>query len=127
MNPKIAPTLTYSRAEYPFIAHNISSALASGAPSMLTRVTGGEITANRDAVCRGAARRQLEAEQPKPADMDRPSCDEYPFASSIEGGAGAHTMWVPQKENDQQGLKMSAFYRNNQIQSGDNYVVEVIP
>lgn len=45
----------------------------------------------------------------------------------MEGGAGAHTMWVPRKDNDQQGEKMSAFYRNNQIQSGDNYVVEVIP
>lgn len=94
---------------------------------MLTRVTGGEITANRDAVCRGAARRKLEAEQPKPTDMIEPSCDEYPFASSMEGGAGARTMWVPINENNRQGEKMSGFYSNNQIQSGDNYVVEVIP
>lgn len=70
---------------------------------------------------------RLNCANPKTAPTVPYSRAEYPFASSMEGGAGAHTMWVPRKDNDQQGEKMSAFYRNNQIQSGDNYVVEVIP
>ncbi|PYI33527.1 hypothetical protein BP00DRAFT_469914 [Aspergillus indologenus CBS 114.80] len=51
------------------------------------------------------------------------SCDEYPFASVREGGAGAKLRCVPKGQNDSQGGQLSAFYRNSGIQNGQRYGV----
>lgn len=125
VNPFVDPTLTFSRVELPYIAQNISSAIAAGQPSRLTRITSDGGDQNRTAACGTAAQRRLEQEQPKPSDMEDPSCDEYPFASSAEGGATAQTMWVPRRENTRQGQIMLAFLRNHQVQVNDTYQVEL--
>jgi hypothetical protein len=44
---------------------------------------------------------------------DLTSCDEYPFASSLEGGAGAIVRGVPIQENRVQGGELSSFLRAN--------------
>ena len=53
------------------------------------------------------------------------SCDEYPFASTYEGGTGAVIAAVPIKENSSQGGQLSAFYRRNSIQDGDCFEVQI--
>ncbi|KAK0530851.1 hypothetical protein OC834_003169 [Tilletia horrida] len=53
----------------------------------------------------------------------RNSCDEYPFASSAEGGAGAVTRCVPSRENSVQGGTLSSFYTNNGVTNGQAYNV----
>jgi len=60
------------------------------------------------------------------------SCDEYPFASTYQGGAGASTMPVPGWEQSVQGGVNSSFYQgnNNQLRplvNGDIFAVVVVP
>lgn len=54
---------------------------------------------------------------------DSNSCDEYPYASSQQGGAGAVTRCVPAHENSVQGGTLSSFYTRSSIQDGDPYTV----
>ncbi|WP_259408273.1 NucA/NucB deoxyribonuclease domain-containing protein [Streptomyces akebiae] len=54
------------------------------------------------------------------------SCDEYPFASTREGGLGAQTRGVPLSEQMKQGSDLSAFYRSNKMQRNDEFLVAVI-
>jgi hypothetical protein len=69
-----------------------------------------------------------------PESVPRPAgyqCDEYPFASSFEGGAAMSppnriSAWVPAVENSLQGQKLQDFYRTNRLiqgSPGDAYYV----
>lgn len=49
--------------------------------------------------------------------------DEYPYASSAEGGAGSITRCVPSTENSRQGGTLSNFYTSHGIVDGDAYNV----
>jgi len=51
------------------------------------------------------------------------SCDEFPFASTREGGAGSCTVNVPLSEQRSQGGQLSSFYRNNGVRFGDTITV----
>ncbi|UTT90014.1 hypothetical protein NDA17_002177 [Ustilago hordei] len=57
----------------------------------------------------------------KPADSN--SCDEYPYASSQEGGAGSVTRCVASTENSRQAGTLSSFYTNNGVIDRDAYNV----
>lgn len=52
------------------------------------------------------------------------SCDEYPFASTVEGGQNAHRSCVVAFQNSLQGGRLSAFYSN--LQYGQQFVVRVV-
>ncbi len=79
---------------------------------MLTRETIPEIIAsNRYAACKGFC--------------GSGSPDEYPFASTMEGGAGAQVMSVPLQEQRIQGGVISQFYQQNDVQRGDQFSVMV--
>ncbi|WP_189544046.1 NucA/NucB deoxyribonuclease domain-containing protein [Streptomyces gelaticus] len=55
------------------------------------------------------------------------SCDEYPFASTQEGGIGAQTMAVPfRPEQIIQRNDLGSFYRANKMGKGDPFLVTVI-
>jgi hypothetical protein len=54
------------------------------------------------------------------------SCDEYPFASTYEGGEYASFAIVPVAENDLQGRQLSAFYWAHGVQAGDTFLVVVV-
>jgi len=43
--------------------------------------------------------------------IDRPHLDEYPFASTFQGGAGASVEAVPELEHQTQRVHLSSFYR----------------
>ncbi|WP_233164543.1 DUF6443 domain-containing protein [Pedobacter sp. ASV28] len=51
--------------------------------------------------------------------------DEYPYASTTEGGAGADVAYVPGKENSSQGGSLSALYKT--LNSGDAFLVLAVP
>lgn len=55
------------------------------------------------------------------------SLDEYPFASSREGGAGARVQPVPVGEQNYDGGVLSAFNMANDIQPGDQFHVRFEP
>lgn len=60
-----------------------------------------------------------------------PSCDEYPFASSDEGGnkypADQKLKWVPKGSNDAQGRALNTFYGQNRILDMDPYFINMGP
>jgi hypothetical protein len=103
------PTVTFSSRTHRELAENIRHAQAAGHPSVLTH--GGNAAANRAASLEGV---------PNNKPLSR---DEYPFASSVEGGAGAWVGHVPASQQNSQGGILSNFFRRNQIKPGDKYQV----
>lgn len=51
--------------------------------------------------------------------------DEYPFASTIEGGEGSMVAYVPTKENRSQGGSLKQLYRT--LKTGDAFLVFPVP
>lgn len=111
------PTIAFSKSQTPGIANNIEAALAEGYPSVLTRLEG------RDAI--RAQRADALAGQAKPPSGY--SLDEFPFASSQQGGAGARVVQVPRTEQNIQGGMLSSFYQRYGITHGDPFNVIVVP
>jgi len=110
------PILKFSRKKIPNIADNIDEAVEAGQPKVLARETNKKtIRANRKAALDGTDDA-----------IEGNSLDEYPFASLKEGGAGAGVKSVPVGEQNIQGGTMSSFYKKNNIQDGDKFIVEVI-
>lgn len=139
--PWYASPLVYSKARAPELASHITRAQNSGLPGAtferpLTRTTNATtIQQNRDRAC--------------PGGEDRPpgkSCDEYPLATSKEGlsaggerrtfpgcsipgvpsrtgPAGASACMISTADQNYQGGKNSAFYRDQRMLDGDPYRV----
>ena len=99
------PTIRFPCSRMPNVCANIRNAFGMGKPSQLQRTTDrSQIRRNRRASgCRSLGRRAGY------------SCDEYPFASSLQGGSGAVVSLVPRRENSIQGAMLTAFYRRNRI------------
>lgn len=110
------PTVTFSRGRAPGVARTFDDAVADGAPTTLTRADRETKLANRDAALDGV-----------PKAPKGQSLDEYPFASSAEGGSGATVRPVPVGEQNYQGGKLSSFYRNNGVNPGDQFHVAFGP
>jgi hypothetical protein len=108
------PTLVIDSQKMPTIAAHIRQAQASGYPRTLTRTTDQKrIKNNRKEAC---------------GNFTRPpgkECDEYPFASTYEGGVGtgkrASVKAVPGHEQRVQGGTLSAFYRK--LKDGSKFQV----
>ena len=113
---KPPPDVLYTSSRFPEISHNIKTAIGHGKPSRLRYL---KDEAKQDAN-RGAALGNRKAKKPGY------SLDEYPFASTYEGGAGAQVMEVDEKEQRRQGGVMSNFYQKNRLQDGDEFNVLVI-
>jgi hypothetical protein len=120
-----AQTITFDGNDLPCITYNIAVGFANSQPSLLTRTTDGlKIAANRRAACGSSTAAGKETTiQNKNTGEILFSCDEYPFASSMQGGAGAQAMVVPFYENSSQGGQLSAFYKTNGIINNSTYNV----
>jgi len=114
------PTVAYSRAAIPEISAHIARALAAGRPGALHRARSG-IAARRRAACPPAVVKRFRRARPGG------SCDEYPFASTSEGGGGASIANVPAAEQRSQGGLMSGFYSSQRMLDGDAFRVAVGP
>jgi hypothetical protein len=110
------PTVVFSRARAPGIGKNFDQAVSDGHPTTLNLSSKAARRANR--------RQALSGHPPAPAGQ---SLDEYPFASSTQGGAGAHVGPVPEAEQQYQGGVLSSFYQKNAIQEGDPFGVRFDP
>jgi hypothetical protein len=116
LNAQTLPTVTFFRATLPLTADHIADAQARGYPSVLSRTTDQRrIDRNRREACRGFV----------PQPPIRVSCDEYPFASTYEGGAGASIRGVPLLEQWIQGGILSTFYRINSVLDRGQFRVRV--
>jgi hypothetical protein len=108
--PSGIPTVIFDKSAFPNIAPHIKATQALNRPSRLTRLTNrSAIRRNRRLACGGFTGTQ--------------SCDEYPFASSHEGGANALTASVPLTEQHKQGGTLSSFYQRNKLVNTSPYDV----
>jgi RHS repeat-associated protein len=111
------PAVEFSRSRAPGLATNFDRAVENGAPSTLNRTTNRAlIRANRRAALRG--------QQAPPAGQ---SLDEFPFACTVQGGAGACVSAVPVEEQAYQGGVLSTFFQRFNIGEGDPFRVRFLP
>jgi hypothetical protein len=111
-NLKVVPI---PRSVIPNIAAHIATA---GKPMLLRRVSPAQAVLNRAAAMAAAG--------VPPAGPGK-SLDEYPFASSAQGGAGASVVPVPSLENSIQGGIIGGCYTVERINVGTWYYVVVTP
>lgn len=122
-----ASTINFDGNSFPCISYNIQQGFNAGAPSTLTRTTNATTIANnRQAAC-GSAKADVTALNKAGGPGTPASCDEYPFASSNEGGTGIgyQALIVPAFENNTQGGALAGFYLQNGIVNGSAYTVTV--
>ncbi|MDX8053487.1 NucA/NucB deoxyribonuclease domain-containing protein [Lentzea sp. BCCO 10_0798] len=103
----------FDARKMPFITRNISTAWKAAKPGVLTKDSTAE-PGNRKVVCLRSFPR-----------TNGGQCDEYPFASTREGGAGAQEMEVPPRENACQGGTLGAKYGAGGIRDGDSFLVVI--
>ncbi|WP_157368192.1 NucA/NucB deoxyribonuclease domain-containing protein [Alloactinosynnema sp. L-07] len=108
------PVLPIDAKATPYIARNISIAWSAGKPALLTLMRA-NADANRAAALSGRARA-----------FSRTSLDEYPMATTGEGGKGARVEEVPENENNSQGETMNTFYYVNKMADGDQFLVVIL-
>ena len=112
-----AATLTWDCTRIPNICSNDCYAIqCASKPTTLHRDSANASINRAETACKSPNRCANNA-------SDSNSCDEYPYASSAEGGAGSVTRCVPSTENSRQGGTLSSFYTNNGITDGDAYNV----
>lgn len=111
------PVLIIDAAKMPYISRNIKLAWEDeGHPGVLRREEDPiRQKANRNAACTRAAKAVLSG-----------SCDEYPIASSKEGGAGARVEGVPMDEQCAQGWVVMETARVNNLRDNDPFAVVII-
>lgn len=109
------PTIRFPCSRMRNVCANIRNAFRMGKPKQLQRTTNrSQIRRNRrQSGCGGLGRRTGY------------NCDEYPFASTFQGGRGAVVRLVPIRENSIQGGMLAAFYRRNRIGHGGCFRVRV--
>lgn len=126
VNPHYIPIVSFPSSSYPYISPNIQAGQAAtvlGVPGIetITRTNTAQTDRNRALACSTARTNAL---PPPPDGMTVPSCDEYPFASTLQGGERATIAWVPKAENDQQGQTIIDFYRKSRVMEGDGFYVQ---
>jgi hypothetical protein len=113
-NPSYTPTYVLSSSAYPDIAKFEKTQLAKHPSwSTLTRVSPAQADKNRAVACSGF-------HPPPPY-----SCDEFPYASTAQGGKGAAAEKVLLSENTSQGSNLGAFYNANRLFYGEKFHVKV--
>jgi RHS repeat-associated protein len=117
-----------SRSATPQIAAGTVAAFAAGKPgeagsgTNLTRGPGTEVArrAQRNLALSGARAAGIVAGRGQ-------SLDEYPYASTLEGGTGAWVTPVPVTEQLTQAGLLTAFYTIERVGPGQQFVVIVVP
>lgn len=133
VDPGFTPNAVFDSEANPLVgpvAHHMIWAQnnLTGSPGMpgsgnpLTRVSDAQRAINYTAVCGSSSSRF------RPDPPTNTSCDEYPFASSSQGGNASTTSVaaVPLAANNSQGGLLNGQYNALRILVGDNYYVQVI-
>ncbi|MFD5318538.1 DUF6531 domain-containing protein [Streptomyces sp. NPDC127098] len=100
-------------------ADNFLRATENGAPALVTYAQRTESQSRR-------VRRQAQAGRPRPRRFASDGTwEEYPFASTFEGGAGATLTLSPQSVNSSHGNALGQFYEDAGLSRGDQFLVRV--
>lgn len=73
-----------------------------------------------------AARNRHAAQRPYLRPEEGYNLDEFPYASTAQGGSGSSIIELPEGENKSHGAALGNFYDHHNIQPGDSFWVEVI-
>jgi Deoxyribonuclease NucA/NucB len=124
--PGVRPQVVFSRSEagYKKIAAHMYYAINTlNKPSILHRYSALKAANRQAAGCYPGG--------PWLPKLTGYNCDEYPFASTEEGGAGSSIRGVPEKENSRQGGRVNIFFTNNHVldhapgRRGEDFKVKV--
>jgi RHS repeat-associated protein len=115
------PELRISASKYPQLAENIRHAQNAGHPDVLTHGGKAVIDANRNAALHQPYRDFV---LNIGGGLTR---DEYPFASSLEGGAGSWVGHIPESQQNAQGALIRNFINANNIVPSTQYRVVIVP
>ena len=100
-------------------AANAQRAIDSGAPAILTRHTSRALERSN--------RRAAQAHAPRPRQFgSNGTWEEYPFAHTNEGGAGATLTLSPGSVNSSHGSLLRWFWARNNIRDGDRFAVRIV-
>ena len=103
--PKVRmPIVFMSETRMPGIGEHVALSQSAGSPAILNR------TALLNVTNRLVATAKCVRGMSFPVTNSGTSCDEYPFASSYQGGIGSTTAMVPWRSNLVQGGVLSGFY-----------------
>lgn len=129
VNVYFTPIMYFWSSEFPNGTHNITLGQATTGAGLLpnnplTRATPEQAAANRSFSCSPARIAALLPPKPDPSYQ----CDEYPFASSVQGGTeNTRIMWVPgEEENRAHGEQVQSYQRVNRLMAGDYFFVRVL-
>lgn len=114
--PKIVP-LPIHQKKFPNIYQNLMKAVAMGHPLLLTY----------DNVRKNAQARRRAALKNHPPAQPGNQLDEYPFATTMEGGAGASIKEVPKLENEAHGGLIGNTVQINKMTTGDQFLIIPVP
>ena len=103
------PVYEVSRTSQPEVEQTLEKAIQQGQPTLLQRTTDKSII------------RQNRAEATRGWDYTKGSPDEFPYASSRQGGAGSTVNGVSRSAQRSQGGSLSGCYRSNRIVDSDYY------
>lgn len=116
------PVHEIDTARFPDVADNFDNAIGNGESPIVNRMAGrAKIRANRNAA---------QAGQPRPSNLGTDanggalSWEEYPFASTTQGGSGATLRLINRIQNTTHGREsLWPFLRDNGVNDGDPYYV----
>ena len=112
------PMYMINAQQMPTIANHVYQAMQSGKPWQVTYIGADNNSLqrrNHDQACKYLP-------SPRPTGYE---CDEYPFASTYQGGTGSSAVLVPAHENHVQGGQLSTFYRSNNLRNGNQFLVGI--
>jgi len=115
------PTLGLSRTEFPNHTAMLENAQKAGhSLEGLTRGAGRRAAEKN----RYESQKQIRKDQgPPPKNHDY---DEFPYASTEQGGKGAHIEPVLSAENQAAGRRLGGFYHQHGIKAGDAFNIKII-
>ncbi|MBA0047722.1 NucA/NucB deoxyribonuclease domain-containing protein [Mycobacteroides sp. LB1] len=103
------PSLVYNAGTMPEHFDHKLDAIEKGQPSTLTRGNPIDTSGRRRDALGGIPTQTGKAR------------DEYPFASTAEGGEGSSVRYVPRDESNREGPLIGGFYKKNQVGEGDRF------
>jgi hypothetical protein len=112
----VPPVLEFDSDEFPQKTKNMRSKMDPDGTKTLHRETSTPARRlNRRLALKG-----------EPAAGAGKSLDEFPFASSKEGGSDAKVAAIDKTEQNKQGGKMSSFYQKHNIPDGGAFTVKIV-
>ena len=115
-NPKKTPTYYVFESRWPNVYKTHKKYLGNGTTKILTYDSNPD---NR----RERRRESLRGYSVRPG-FNR---DEFPYATTQEGGKGAAVNYVPSPETKSHGGSLGSFIKENKLKSGDKFLVVLVP